>query len=278
MSYLFGRTSYPPVGGSPLQTNLEKAFEDFLKYMEGNRASPTTIKSYKSTFQRFSYNGYGVVDDGTVSSFIANAGYKNPATINKAIAHLGSFVTWAQKKKLGWVIGTWTLRKQKVDIDVPKILSEDEYHRWESMIRDFRAQSFAILMWYTGMRFHEVQKLTQKAYYEPIPGQPGLKIRGKGGRERIVPLSPLARPAFEFWTGNTKLSESALRREFADASRRSGVKVNPHWLRHTFASRLRDKGATYEDIADILGNTVEVTRERYSRVNMRALGGLVNSL
>jgi integrase len=107
---------------------------------------------------------------------------------------------------------------------------------------------------------------TQKSgepVFLPIPD--GLKL--------VLDALPLPRNAPEdcpyfFWNGHTSrravvgIAERALGAVF----KKSGVKnAHAHRYRHTLATRLLAQGATFQEVADILGNTAEIVRKHYGK-------------
>jgi integrase/recombinase XerD len=124
-------------------------------------------------------------------------------------------------------------------------------------------------------------------------------VRGKGGKERMVPLSPKAREAMKAWLkvrGETDrhkdspylfpaLSESGhlprqvFARELKSLAARAGIaaaKVSPHVLRHAFASHLLQNGADLRAVQQLLGHADISTTQIYTHVLENRLVELVN--
>ncbi|MCZ4352420.1 tyrosine recombinase [Roseovarius aestuarii] len=192
---------------------------------------------------------------------------------------------------------------------LPKTLSEDEVDRLLDAARTHgRSQKDRVrntclmeLLYATGMRVSELVSLPVAA----ARGNPQmLLIRGKGGKERMVPLSPPARTALSEWltlldedaeTARTKghppspyLFAStaklghltrhrfyALIKELAVAGGVSPAKVTPHTLRHAFATHLLANGADLMAIQTLLGHADVATTEIYTHVLEARLQALV---
>ena len=130
-----------------------------------------------------------------------------------------------------------------------------------------------------------------------------LVIRGKGGRERLVPLNTPARSALDDYlalneTGSDGLTRALAskwlfpstsaeghltRQRFAqdlkDLSIEAGLdpeRVSPHVLRHAFASHLLDRGADLRAVQQLLGHADISTTEIYTHVLEERLKRLVN--
>lgn len=157
------------------------------------------------------------------------------------------------------------------------------------------------LLYATGMRVSELVSLPVSS----ARGDPRmLLIRGKGGKERMVPLSPPAREALKHWLDDRDKADALaqkkaqqpslflfpsrgksghltrhrfylLIKEFAVASGISPAKVTPHTLRHAFATHLLANGADLRSIQTLLGHADIATTEIYTHVLDERLKELV---
>jgi integrase/recombinase XerD len=157
------------------------------------------------------------------------------------------------------------------------------------------------LLYATGMRVTELVSLPVSA----ARGDPRmLLVRGKGGKERLVPLSPPARTALAVYLTERDTTEDAARKsgapaspflfpsrgklghltrhrffglikEFAFAGGVSPNKVTPHTLRHAFATHLLAGGADLMSIQTMLGHVDVATTEIYTHVLDERLKELV---
>lgn len=192
---------------------------------------------------------------------------------------------------------------------LPKTLSEDEVTRLIGAAAtagrgDERARNLALmeLLYATGMRVSELVSLPVAS----ARGDPAmLLVRGKGDKERLVPLSPPARAALAAWLKLRDEAETARRiatgappsrflfpsrgesghltrhrfylmiKEFAVAAGVSPDKVTPHRLRHAFATHLLARGADLRVIQTLLGHADVATTEIYTHVLEERLKDLV---
>jgi len=157
------------------------------------------------------------------------------------------------------------------------------------------------LLYATGMRVSELVSLPVSS----ARGDPRmLLIKGKGGKERMVPLSPPAREALTDWLGLRDAAEEAARAKGKPASAFlfpstgklghltrhrfymlikelsvfAGImhdKVTPHRLRHAFATHLLANGADLRAIQTLLGHADVATTEIYTHVLEERLRELV---
>jgi integrase/recombinase XerD len=158
------------------------------------------------------------------------------------------------------------------------------------------------LLYATGMRVSELVALPVSA----ARGDPRmLLVLGKGGKERMVPLSPPAREALAVWLKLRDQAEGSARakggapsrflfpsrgvqghltrhrfylliKELAVAGGVSPSKVTPHTLRHAFATHLLANGADLRSIQTLLGHADVATTEIYTHVLDERLSELVH--
>jgi len=192
---------------------------------------------------------------------------------------------------------------------LPKTLSEEDVDRLLAAAREVgrntadRARNACLmqLLYATGMRVTELVTLPVSA----ARGNPEmLLVRGKGGKERMVPLSTPARAALTDWLALRDRAEEAGRtegkppspflfpsrgklghltrnrfyllvKEMAVAAGVSPAKVTPHTLRHAFATHLLAHGADLRAIQVLLGHADVATTEIYTHVLDERLRALV---
>lgn len=195
------------------------------------------------------------------------------------------------------------------DKRLPKTLSEAEVDqlleaaRASGRTENDRARNTCLmeLLYATGMRVSELVSLPVSA----TRGDPRmLLILGKGGRERMVPLSPPAREALTEWLVRRDAMEDQRRaagkppskylfmsrsaaghltrhrfylliKEIAISAGVSPGKVTPHTLRHAFATHLLANGADLRSIQTLLGHADVATTEIYTHVLEARLTDLV---
>ncbi len=195
------------------------------------------------------------------------------------------------------------------DKRLPKTLSVEEVDRLIRAARDqgrtaadrLRNTCLMELLYATGMRVSELVSLPASA----ARGDPRmLLVRGKGGKERMVPLSEAARDALADWLAERDRSDAAraadggkpspflfpspskaghltrhrfymLIKEIAVAGCVSPSKVTPHTLRHAFATHLLENGADLRAIQTLLGHADVATTEIYTHVLEARLRALV---
>jgi len=193
---------------------------------------------------------------------------------------------------------------------LPKVLSLQEVEalleaagdQGRSLPEQVRNRCLIELLYATGMRVSELVTLPVAA----ARGDPAmLLVRGKGGKERMVPLSPPAREALREWLACRDMAEEEARRahrtppsrylfpssgkeghltrqafhhllkEIALAAGVAPARVTPHVLRHAFATHLLQGGADLRVIQMLLGHSDLSTTEIYTHVLDEELKDLV---
>jgi integrase/recombinase XerD len=195
---------------------------------------------------------------------------------------------------------TKSLPKTLSEAEVDALLAASETSGRNTKDRT-RNHALMQLLYATGMRVSELVSLPVAA----ARGDPRmLLVRGKGGKERMVPLSPPARVALADWLAQWNQTQElarqngipptkylfpssgklghltrhrfyALIKELAVAGGVSPDKVTPHTLRHAFATHLLAGGADLRVIQTLLGHADVSTTEIYTHVLDERLKSLV---
>ncbi|ODP37899.1 tyrosine-type recombinase/integrase [Sphingomonas turrisvirgatae] len=155
--------------------------------------------------------------------------------------------------------------------------------------RDLRLLALVELLYGSGLRASELVSLPRGAVQ---PDKPYLILRGKGGRERLVPLSDRARAAVAAWrehvdiarpflfpSGKGHLSRVRLYQLIRALGAEAGIppdRISPHVLRHAFATHLLEGGADLRALQAMLGHADIATTEIYTHVDSARLVRLVN--
>lgn len=183
---------------------------------------------------------------------------------------------------------------------LPRILSHDDVDRLFAQASEEAAGEAAPanamrmlllleLLYGSGLRASELVSLPRRA----VAGERQfLIVRGKGDKERLVPLSDRAREALDRWlplladgapwlfpSGKAHVSRVRLFQMLRELAARAGVDpagVSPHVLRHAFATHLLEGGADLRALQMMLGHADIATTEIYTHVDSRRLVELVN--
>lgn len=153
-----------------------------------------------------------------------------------------------------------------------------------------RLSAIMELLYGSGLRASELVSLQRSA----LSGdKPFLIIRGKGERERLVPISQQARDAVRRWMGHVDPREtwlfpsrkshiSRIRlyqivKELAVTAGIHPAHISPHVLRHAFATHLLEGGADLRALQTLLGHSDISTTQIYTHIDSARLVELVNN-
>lgn len=144
---------------------------------------------------------------------------------------------------------------------------------------DLRAAALVELLYGSGLRATELVSLPRNLFRR---GQPYLILRGKGGRERLVPVSDRAHAAvaayaetlpkegtYLFLSGDKHVSRVRLFQLLRNLAADAGIspdRVSPHVLRHAFATHLLEGGADLRALQTMLGHADIATTQIYTHV------------
>ena len=160
-----------------------------------------------------------------------------------------------------------------------------KYNRSGARYEQLRARAMILVLRHTALRISDVCMLKKEAVsWDPKGATWRVWLRTqKTGESVYMPIPeelkwildalPLPRNAAQdcpyfFWNGQTsrRAAVGIAERTLAAVFKKSGVKnAHAHRYRHTLATRLLGDGATFEQVADILGNTTEVVRKHYGK-------------
>jgi integrase/recombinase XerD len=218
-------------------------------------------------------------------------------TVARRLSALRQFYRYLVSENIRKEDPTSTIESPKQGRTLPKTLSESEV---SILIKTAMAQGGADsirlvclleMLYATGLRVSELVGLPMSALGEEIQF---LMVEGKGGRERMVPLSDPAqkaikeytaiRPQFigsenrseqEKWVFPSRTSESGhltrqrfaqLLKDLARAADLDEERVSPHILRHAFATHLLSRGADLRSVQKMLGHADIATTQIYTHI------------
>jgi integrase/recombinase XerD len=190
-----------------------------------------------------------------------------------------------------------TLSATEVDRLIETARRRIDGARGRDRVRALRLYALIEMLYATGMRVSELVTLPRSV----LTGDGRvLTIKGKGGRERIVPLNQAARTALDRylnvgfddgvapmvktrWLFASRgalghLTRQRLAQELKELAADAGLdpaRVSPHVLRHAFASHLLDRGADLRSVQQLLGHADISTTQIYTHVLEERLKKLV---
>lgn len=223
------------------------------------------------------------------------------STIARHLSALRQYFRFLLSEGLRESDPTLHLERPRQSHRLPKTISAEQAARLLSLISEnkhtpatARMQLLCELLYGAGLRASEGVTLPLAAYRA---GQNALIVRGKGNKERIVPLTPPAIQAFEdylkvretFMHGTPKKSQmflfpsrgagghytrQRLHQEIKSLALAAGMdprQLTPHVLRHAFATHLLEGGADLRSVQQLLGHADISTTQIYTHVTTQRL-------
>lgn len=281
-----------------------RLIERFLEMMAAERgAAANTLAAYRRDLEQASDALAGKLSDaGEAAMARLDSHWRGLAasTVARKSSALRGFFAFLEDEGLASGGAATALARPSARRPLPKILSHDDIARLfalaearasaaEARPADLRLLALIELLYGSGLRASELVGLPRTAV---TGGRPLLAITGKGGKQRLVPISGRARDALVGWiavigpearwlfpsrTGHiSRIRLFQLIREFAAQAGIDPARVSPHVLRHAFATHLLEGGADLRTLQTFLGHADIATTQIYTHVDSRRLVELVN--
>lgn len=289
------------------------AYLDMLAAERG--AAANTLQAYRRDLDDYlAYLGAAAIDldaveAGTLRAYLAGleAQGLKPASAARRLSCVRGFHRFLYAEGLVESDPSAPVSGPRRGRALPKVLDVAEVDRLLAVARDAvsaadrpgeavrarRMQCLLELLYATGLRVSELVALPRSA---ATTQERYLVIRGKGGRERLVPLTDLARAAmrahldglagespwlFPADSESGHLTRQAFARDLKAAAGAAGIRadrISPHVLRHAFASHLLQNGADLRIVQELLGHADISTTQIYTHILNARLKGMVRDL
>ncbi len=291
--------------------------EAFLEMMSAERgAARNTLDSYRRDLEDASDiigGGLAGADAAALRAYlddIAGRGFAASSQARKLSA-LRQFFAFLYAEGLRADDPTGTLDSPKKKKALPRIMSEAETGRLldraaleatdpalagGDAVAALRLHALVEVLYATGLRVSELVGLPVAV---ALRDERFFMVKGKGGKERMVPLSAKARAAMQAWlaarakvpafaespflfpaaSASGYLARQVFARDLKGLAARAGIsaaKISPHVLRHAFASHLLQNGADLRAVQQLLGHADISTTQIYTHVLEERLVRLVN--
>jgi integrase/recombinase XerD len=280
--------------------------QSFLDYLRVERnLSPATVDTYlrelESFFQFLSEKGVeiGAVDPNLISQYLVNRqeeGKITERTICRILSTLRGMFRFLVREGAILKNPMNTLKTPKVPKRIPEVFSLSQVDRILQMMdaetpEGLRDRSLFEVIYSCGLRVSEASSLTLESLFlrEGV-----LKVTGKGGKDRIVPVGGEAeywlkeylvqgRPLLLSRKGGRSTSRVFLNRfgrplgrkgiwkRFKYYVRQAGLEGKVHELRHSFATHLLQGGANLRAVQELLGHADITTTQIYTHVEQDLL-------
>lgn len=284
----------------PEDAALVDRFLDMMAAEAG--ASRHTLAAYRNDLERAAegvVGSLGKAGPDELSQFGAQWADLAPSTVARRSAALRRFYAFLVDEGFRRDDPSEALPRPRFQRPLPRILDEAEIGRMFAAAEERAAsgeptalRNIALLelLYGSGLRASELVSLPRGALR---PEQPFLILRGKGSKERLVPISTRADAAVRKWlevapggvlwlfpSGGKHISRVRLFQIVRSMAADAGIapdRISPHVLRHAFATHLLSGGADLRVLQSLLGHADIATTQIYTHVDSARLIELVNS-
>jgi integrase/recombinase XerC len=291
------------------------SFDALLQWLDylakERRSSPRTLEAYGDAVRRYltflqnhrgeaiTVEAMGGVTPAELRAFLASrrtgAHPLSPRSLSQTLSAIRTFHRYLDRRLNIPNAAIALVRGPRVAPGVPRPVSEDQARgliaepgldpdreAWE-MARD---QALLTLLYGCGLRISEALSLTRA----DVPMAETIRVTGKGGKTRAVPVLPAVRDALTAYVAEMPFTlepQDALFRAkrggpFSPRHAQAMVQLlrgrlglpdsaTPHALRHSFATHLLGAGADLRSIQELLGHASLSTTQRYTEVDAAAL-------
>lgn len=295
-----------PVSAEPSVAAAIGQWQDWLRHER--RAAENTILGYEHDLRGFldfltEHLGYppglgelarlGALDFRGFLANRNNAGLSRTSTA-RAVSTLKSFFGFLERRGLAANAAIHALRPQKVPKSVPKALTAEEALEAIARIGELdetpwvgkRDRALLMTLYGCGLRISEALGLDRGQ----VTAADSLRVKGKGGKERLVPLLPVVRSALDDYleacphaleaddplfvgVRGKRLNAGIAQKQVRRVRKMLNLPdtATPHALRHSFATHLLAGGGDLRTIQELLGHASLSTTQRYTDVDAARL-------
>jgi integrase/recombinase XerC len=282
------------------RADLLEAWGDYLR--DGRRRSPHTVRAYLAAANRLlvatdigCWPQVAGLDGLALRRQLAlrRAEGLSNSSAARELSALKGFIAFARSQAGGEAVSP-RLRGPRIKRGLPRPITPDEAVNVADLVGGSatddwigeRDRAVLLLMYGAGLRIAEALLLTGN----DLPLGETLRVTGKGGKQRVVPLIPIVRSAVDSYLARcpwpaTKdaplfrgakggpLSQGMVQKAMAHARIVLGLPATatPHSLRHSFATHLLSAGADLRSLQELLGHASLGSTQIYTKVDSATL-------
>ncbi len=297
-----------------MKAGFAQAIERFGLHLRAERSlSPHTTRAYLSDLRQFASavgaKAPGALRSDDVRRFLAERhGRTEPASLSRKLAALRAFFRFLVREGVIAADPSAGIPAPRTPRRLPRPLAVDDCQvlmtasgasapraasEASAERSELRDRAIVELLYGAGLRVGELVALDVRDV-DLTRGE--VRVLGKGGKERVVPLPAAAREALSAWLAprrrpgvlgeplfvalrarrgerSRRLDPRDVRRRLAQRALAAGLsdRVHPHRLRHSYATHLLDMGADLRAIQELLGHTSLSTTQKYTAVSAERL-------
>jgi integrase/recombinase XerC len=281
---------------------VEQIQEAYLYMLKVERQfSNHTLKSYYDDIHQFNdflqqehldLNSFEYKDARNFLSFLYSKNLKR-TTVSRKISTLRSFYEYWMTRDESVVNPFVQLVHPKKEQYLPHFFYEEEMEALFKTVssdakKGLRDRIILELLYATGIRVSELVNIREQ---DLDMSSPGVKVLGKGNKERFIPFGEFCKQSIEAYLSQFKpklnsdhnfllvnmkgapITERGVRFVLNDVVKRTAgvTDIHPHKLRHTFATHMLNEGADLRTVQSLLGHVNLSTTGRYTHVSNEQL-------
>ncbi|MCD8878451.1 tyrosine recombinase XerC [Staphylococcus kloosii] len=281
---------------------MEQIQEAYLYMLKVERQfSNHTLKSYYDDIHQFNdflqqehldLNSFEYKDARNFLSFLYSKNLKR-TTVSRKISTLRSFYEYWMTRDESVVNPFVQLVHPKKEQYLPHFFYEEEMEALFKTVssdakKGLRDRVILELLYATGIRVSELVNIREQ---DLDMSSPGVKVLGKGNKERFIPFGEFCNQSIEAYLSQFKpklnsdhnfllvnmkgdpITERGVRFVLNDVVKRTAgvTDIHPHKLRHTFATHMLNEGADLRTVQSLLGHVNLSTTGRYTHVSNEQL-------
>ena len=279
--------------------SIDRHIDSFLEMMSVERgASKNTLESYTRDLEHFSESVKDLENCSKeeIEKYLRSLSKEGFAarSIARKLSALKQLFMYMYVEKIRADNPAGNIEAPKLGRSLPKYLSIEEVSRLlDASAANPLMNAMLEILYASGLRVSELIALKKNSVRQE-DGEFYLFVKGKGSKERIVPLGSKAvkalaeylqkeKPEEWLWPSGDKSGTSHLTRQrfgqiLKDLAKTAGIdtkKVSPHVLRHSFASHLLENGADLRLVQELLGHEQIATTQIYTHIQSKKLQALV---
>jgi len=279
---------------------LYKLIYDYLDFLETIKGlSKNTTSSYQRDLNKLSkfleisgINSFNELTEEICSAWIADLFQHNVGarSIQRHISSAKGFFNYLKKSGLLTNSPFDLINSPKSPSHLPSILSPEEVSQLLNFkpknVQEKRDIAIIELIYSSGLRVSEAVNANLDDFED---NKNFLRVLGKGSKTRLVPVGRYARKAIDEWIGERKklstkdnslfvnlrgkrISARSVQEKIRNIAIMQGLPpVNPHMLRHSFATHLLESSGDLRSIQELLGHSSLSTTQIYTRLDYQHL-------
>ena len=278
--------------------DLSRALREYLNYLSIERnASPNTVAAYGRDLSRYlsALEGEGITSPDAVTrqaieahvAALVDVGLA-PASVERAVSAIKGFHRFMVADEICETFPTADLPLPAKPARLPDVLSVEQAEAlldqpFPKTAAGQRDRAILETLYGCGLR---VSELTSLRLSDLFFGEGYIRVIGKGDKQRLVPISTVARDKIQRYLEERRSARSGEEVVFLNnrggqltrvmvftilkqAAQRAGIDkhISPHTFRHSFATHLLEGGASIRQVQEMLGHESILTTEIYTHLD-----------